>query len=76
MYIYYGPNKMKRDLGNSVQVVDKFFQDYLVSVWVIPEDTVEWVKRIVMEYWWIDRDNPRIECFISEYTKQPWLFPN
>ena len=63
-YDYYAPNKRKVDLMNVVSVVDKFFQDTMVTKGCIEADDVSIVKRVKATYKGIDRDDPRIEATI------------
>jgi len=63
-YDYYAPNKRKVDLMNVVSVVDKFFQDTMVTKGCIEADDTSIVKKVSATYKGIDRDNPRIEATI------------
>tara|TARA_A100000171_G_scaffold40182_1_gene40286 strand:+ start:7040 stop:7420 length:381 start_codon:yes stop_codon:yes gene_type:complete len=64
-YEYYAPNKRRVDLMNVVSVVDKFFQDAMVSKGCIEADDTSIVKRVDAIYNGIDRENPRLEVTIT-----------
>lgn len=65
-YIYYAPDKRKRDLMNVIAVVDKFFQDAMTDNRCIASDDTSTVIKVTSEYAGIDRNNPRIEATITE----------
>lgn len=61
-YIYYAPDRRKRDLMNVISVVDKYFQDALVERGCIEADDMGIVKEINAKYGGIDVVDPRIEA--------------
>jgi hypothetical protein len=63
-YDYYAPNKRKVDLMNVISVVDKFFQDTMVTKGCIEADDTSIVKRVTATYKGIDKYDPRIEANI------------
>ena len=66
-YLYYAPDKRKRDLMNVIAVADKFFQDTLVENGKIKTDDTETVIYISCQYMGIDKDNPRIEAIVKNH---------
>lgn len=55
-YYFYKRNKRHIDLTNVTSVVDKFFQDYLVKVGVLEDDTTEFVLEVKSKYMGLDKD--------------------
>jgi len=47
IYIMYSKTKQKRDLANFCSIVDKFFQDALVSLKIISDDCQDIVQEVV-----------------------------
>ena len=66
-YIYYAPDKRKRDLMNVIAVIDKFFQDALTENKCIKSDDTDTVISVNCNYGGVDKDNPRIDAIISEF---------
>jgi len=66
-YVYYAPDKRKRDLMNVIAVVDKFFQDALVEEGCIVTDDTDTVIKITSIYAGVDKNNPRVEATINHY---------
>lgn len=60
-YTFYYPNLMKRDIGNSLAVIDKFFADALVESNWLEDDNYEFVNKIIGKFGGIDKENPRVE---------------
>jgi len=67
-YEYYTPNNSKRDLMNTISVIDKFFQDALVENKCIESDDLFTVPRVHAEYIKLDKENPRLVAFIERYV--------
>ena len=66
-YYLYKRNKRHSDLNNIVTVVDKFFQDYLVKVNVIEDDTTEFVTETHNYYKGLDENKlGYIEIVVTE----------
>jgi len=63
-YIYYAPDKRKRDLMNVIVVIDKFFQDALTEYNCIKSDDTDTVVEVKCQYGGVDRENPRVEASI------------
>lgn len=59
--IYFG-NKRRHDLDNALSSV----MDALVASGVIPDDNVDYVHRINVEYGGYDKQNPRVEIFLDD----------
>ena len=66
-FIYYAARNNSPDLDNFTSVSKKFFQDALVECGFIPEDNVNYIISTSESYGGIDRDNPRVVAFVSEY---------
>ena len=64
-YTFYFPNKIKRDIGNFLAVVDKFTADALVEGGHIEEDNYSIVCDIKGKFGAIDKSNPRCEVRVE-----------
>lgn len=69
-FIYYAARNNSPDLDNFTSVVKKFFQDALVELGIIPEDNVNYIISTSEFYGGIDKENPRVEAFITRETPQ------
>ena len=63
-YKYYAKRK-GTDLENFVTVVKKYFQDALSESGLIADDNCSVIVENKENYMGIDKDNPRVECFIK-----------
>jgi len=62
--IYY-PNKIRRDLDNSLAVITKFTLDSLVEAGILPDDSVEYVRSINGNFCGYNRDDPKAVITLS-----------
>jgi hypothetical protein len=69
IYTFYYPNKIRRDIGNSLAVIDKFTADALIENGNIEDDDYKIVKKIIGQFGEIDKENPRCEVEIIENYK-------
>jgi len=69
--VFYN-NKRRRDIMNTISVIDKFFLDWLVDKEIIEEDNWQIVKKVSIEFWWIlDREQkPYVEANITKYDNE------
>ena len=67
-YFFFPPNRTARDIGNYVAVVDKFFCDTVVEAGKLEDDNMFILKRSTWEMGEIDKENPRMEAFITPYV--------
>jgi hypothetical protein len=65
-YTFYYPNNIRRDIGNSLAVIDKFTADALVENGNIEDDDYNTVIKIVGKFGGIDKTYPRCEVEINE----------
>ena len=63
-YKYYAKRK-NTDLDNFVAVVKKYFQDALSESGLIADDNCSVIVENREKYMGVDKDNPRVECFIK-----------
>ena len=63
-YKYYAKRK-GTDLENFVTVVKKYFQDALSESGLIKDDNCSVIVENKENYMGVDKDNPRVECFIK-----------
>ena len=63
-YKYYAKRK-GTDLENFVTVVKKYFQDALSESGLIKDDNCSVIVENRENYMGVDKDNPRVECFIK-----------
>lgn len=54
----------RKDIDN-VAFAKKFILDALVNLQILPDDSRKWVKGFTDEFA-IDKDNPRVEIYITE----------
>lgn len=64
-YVYYAKANNSPDLDNFVGTVKKFFQDAIVECGLITDDNVNYIVENKEVYGGIDKDNPRIEAFLT-----------
>lgn len=67
-YVYYYKNKAT-DLSNACSIMDKFFQDSLITAGIITNDNVEKGMKIEYEVGGLDKENPRIEITLGGYSE-------
>lgn len=65
-YTVYKPTRRNYDVMNVVAVVDKFFQDSLVTAERIEDDNYKIVPHVVGIHGGIEKDNPRVDVLIEE----------
>lgn len=65
-YAFYEPDK-RRDLGN-IAYIDKPFCDALQKCGVLENDGQNEIRKLLFELGETDKENPRIEVFISEVS--------
>jgi len=69
-YTLFPPNRAKRDLTNSVSVIDKYFADALVELGKLKEDTCEYIPEVSCIFGGVDKHNPRMEVVIRPFLGQ------
>lgn len=65
-YIYYAATKRRSDIDNVVSVHKKYFQDVLVDLEIIEDDTYNHIVSSSESFGGIDRENPRVDIHIFE----------
>jgi hypothetical protein len=65
-YTIYPRTAQSFDLGNSLCIVQKFAEDALVELGLIPEDNFKVINEVVYRYGCVDKTNPRVELEIVE----------
>lgn len=68
-YTLYPKSKRRMDLTNSLSAIQKFADDALVELGVIPDDDYKTVARVEYEFGGIDKEDPRAELVIRPYEK-------
>ena len=68
-YVMYPPNKVSRDLGNNVSILNKYFEDALVELGKLKDDNNTIIPGYSCEMSTIDKINPRMEVFIRPFSK-------
>jgi hypothetical protein len=63
--VYPGSNR-KFDLANVLPIVQKFTDDALIEMGVIPDDSYKIIPVIDYRFGGVDRENPRVELEINE----------
>lgn len=69
IYTIYRPNKRKIDLSNVLSIVDKFVADGIVKAGLIPDDNIDYIKKVTYLDGGIDRINPRCDLEIIRYME-------
>lgn len=61
----YLPDKRKTDIDNKTSSV----LDLLVKSWIIADDSCEIIPKLIINFMWVYKDNPRIEIEILNLNK-------
>jgi len=56
IYELFLPNRLKRDVSNVCSVIDKFFNDALVELGIVPEDNYHYLRQITYKLGGYDED--------------------
>lgn len=64
-FVYYAARNNSPDLDNFTSISKKFFQDAAVELGLIEEDSVNYITSTSEYYGGIDKENPRVEAFIT-----------
>lgn len=64
-YYLYVPSQRELDVNNVVSIVDKFFQDVLVTENKIPDDNFKHVLGTASVFGGFDKSNPRVEVVVE-----------
>jgi hypothetical protein len=64
-YTVYPANNRAFDLGNVLPIVQKFTDDALIELGVIPDDSYKVIKSINYRIGEVDKTNPRVELTIE-----------
>jgi hypothetical protein len=67
VYTVYPQNNRKFDLANILSVVQKFTDDALVEMGVIPDDSYKVIPAINYRFGGVDKANPRCELEITAF---------
>ena len=67
-YYLYPKTKRRTDLGNVLSIHQKFFEDALVELGIIPDDDYKHIIKSTQNFGELDKDNPRVEIEITEIT--------
>ncbi len=65
-FILYKKTRRRTDRANILSIVEKFFCDALVEYKCIPDDSDEFINSTSYFSNGIDKENPRVEIFITE----------
>lgn len=65
-FVLYPKTNRKTDLDNVCSVHAKFFQDALVELGKLPDDTYDYVKGISYKFGFVDKGNPRVDIIVTE----------
>lgn len=67
-YRFYYPDLSKRDIGNSLAIIDKFTADALTAAEILIDDNYTVVTTVTGEFGGIDKENPR--CEVTIYSRK------
>ncbi len=65
-YCFYRPDKRKTDMENKISSI----QDMFVKSWLLVDDCWEYIPSLSSRSIKIDKKNPRVEIFITEYKHE------
>jgi len=68
-YVMYPPNKVSRDIGNNVSIVNKYFEDALVELGKLKDDNHTIIPECSYKMGTLDKINPRMEVFIRPFLR-------
>jgi len=63
---FFSKTKWRSDLDNFCAVHTKFCLDALVEYWYLEDDNIKYIKEIIYRYWWVDKENPRVDILVEE----------
>lgn len=66
IYTIYPSNNRKFDIGNVLPICQKFTDDALIELGIIPDDSYKYIKANLHKFGNVDQENPRIELEIFE----------
>lgn len=66
IYTFYRGSRRWLDLGNWCCIQQKFCEDWLVELWLIEDDTPEYINQVEYISWGYDKDHWRVEIEIIE----------
>lgn len=69
-YTLYPPTRRLVDLGNVLSIVQKFCDDALIDLGLIEDDNYQILRKVIYEFGWIDKENPRAELRIDEISPE------
>lgn len=64
-FVYFAARNNSPDLDNFTSVSKKFFQDSMVELGLIDDDNIHYIISTSEYYGGIDKDNPRVEAYVS-----------
>lgn len=64
-YILYVWDLRIKDTNNVLSIVDKYFSDALVELWIIDDDNYNFIKNTINSFGWYDRWKWRIEIYFN-----------
>lgn len=67
-YELYPKTRRRTDIGNVTAIHKKFFEDALVELGRIPDDSFDHVIGSTESFGCVDSTNPRVEILITEIT--------
>ena len=65
-YTAFPLSRRSFDLGNVLSIVQKFTDDALIDLLVIPDDSYRYIKEVDYRFGYVDKVNPRVELTIEE----------
>lgn len=68
-YTVYPKDRRDPDVGNVVSIHQKFFEDALVELGKLPDDSSKYILWSSQSFGEISRDNPRVEITITATLK-------
>lgn len=69
-YVLYPANRQPTDLGNVCSIHQKFMEDALVELGVLPDDSIKEIPMTTYLYGSVDKANPRVEVIIQTIKQE------
>lgn len=70
-YTIFPASKRAFDLGNVGSIIQKFTDDSLIELGIIPDDNFKIISEVLYRFGGVDKDNPHAELKITKVNALP-----
>lgn len=67
-YTVYAKDRRLFDVGNVCSIHDKFFQDALTELGIIPDDNYTYAPEVVYRFGEVRKDHPHVQIMIKDLS--------